>query len=132
LIVVDTSAVVEALVAEPPDSSLIARLADDGDLHAPHLVDVEFLQVLRRLVAAGRLSPERADGARSDFGELAIVRYPHGGLLERVWELRHNLTAYDAVFVGLSELLGVPLVTCDAAMAEAPGHRAEVEVFPRS
>lgn len=129
MIVVDTSAVLEAIVARDPAPGLIQRLADDGDLHAPHLIDVEVLQALRRLNALAELSDERASDARADFGELAIVRYPHYGLSGRIWELRHNLTAYDAAYVALAELLGVPLITCDRRLAEAPNHGAAVELF---
>lgn len=127
---IDTSALVCALVGDPPAVELRLRLAEDGDLHAPHLIDVEALQVLRRLVAGGLLSSDRAADARADLLDLAITRYPHGGLMERAWELRENLTAYDAVFVALSELLDAPLITGDGRLASAPGHHAVVEVFP--
>jgi len=129
VLVVDTSAVVDALAGRPPDERLLARLSADGDLHAPHLLDVELLHTLRRLVAAGHLSEDRAADARADFADLTIVRYEHGFLADRIWELRHNLTAYDAAFVSLSETLDVPLVTCDRRLASAPGHRAQVELF---
>jgi predicted nucleic acid-binding protein len=111
VLVVDTSAVVDALAGRPP------------------LLEVELLQALRGLVAAGHLSEDRAADARSDFADLAIVRYEHGFLADRIWELRHNLTAHDAAFVALSEALDVPLVTCDRRLAGAPGHRARVELF---
>lgn len=130
MIVVDTSAVVHALVGQPSSADLLSRLERDGDLHAPHLIDVEALQVLRRLVTAGLLSADRAADARADLRDLGIVRYPHGGLLERAWELSANLTAYDAVFVALSEFLDAPLVTGDKRLANAPGHHAVVELFP--
>lgn len=129
MLVVDTSAVLEAIVAVDPPTGLIERLAEDGDLHAPHLIDVEVLHTLRRLNALGELSEERASDARADFRELAIVRYPHVGLGDRIWELRHNLTAYDAAFVALAEALGVSLVTSDRRLSEAPGHAAQVELF---
>jgi predicted nucleic acid-binding protein len=132
MLVVDTSAVVNALVGSPPDRRLVARLAADGDLHAPHLLDVELLHTLRRLVTTARLTEDRAADARTDFADLTIVRYPHHPLADRVWALRHNLTAYDATFVALSEALGVPLVTCDARLAAAPGHQARVELFGSS
>ena len=64
-----------------------------------------------------------------DFAELSLIRYPHERLADRVWELRHNLTAYDGVFVALAEALGAPLVTCDARLAAAPELRAEIELF---
>jgi predicted nucleic acid-binding protein len=126
---VDTSAVLASLVARRPNAALGARLASDGDLHAPHLIDVELVHALRRLVHRGELAGDRAQAARRDFGDLPIVRYPHVALVDRMWELRDNLTAYDAAFVALSEALGVPLVTTDARLARAPGHRAEVERF---
>ena len=130
MLVVDTSAVVSALLARPPNQALVDRLRADGDLHAPHLLDVELLHALRRLVGKGGLSPERAADARADFAELAVVRYGHQPLADRVWELRPNLTAYDATFVALAEVLDVPLVTCDLRLARAPGHRAMVDLFP--
>jgi predicted nucleic acid-binding protein len=129
MLVVDTSAVVAALVGRPPDRKLLERLGADGDLHAPHLLDVELLHVLRRLVATGHLSGDRAADARVDFADLVVVRYPHHPLADRIWALRPNLSAYDATFVALGEALGVPLVTCDARLAAAPGHRAQVELF---
>ena len=131
MLVVDTSAVLDALVAVDPASGLIERLADDGDLHAPHLIDIEVLHALRRLTARGELSDERAADARVDFGNLAVVRYPHVGLSNRIWQLRHNLTAYDAAYVALAEALEVSLVTCDRRLSEASGHTAQIELFSR-
>jgi predicted nucleic acid-binding protein len=132
MLVVDASAVVNALVGRPPDHQLVARLGADGDLHAPHLLDVELLHTLRRLVTTDRLTEDRAADARTDFADLTIVRYPHHPLADRIWRLRHNLTAYDATFVALSEALGVPLVTCDQRLAAAPGHQARVELYGAS
>jgi predicted nucleic acid-binding protein len=130
VIVVDTSAVLAALVGRPRDEGLIARLGEDGDLHAPHLIDLEILHALRRLARTRSMTEERANEVRTDFADLAIVRYPHHPLGDRIWELRRKLTAYDAAFVALSEALGVPLVTCDARMASSV-HEASVEVFGR-
>lgn len=129
MLVVDTSAVLDALVAREPAPGLVERLATDADLHAPHLIDIEILHALRRLNAVGELSDDRATDARADFAELALVRYPHFELSARIWELRHNLTAYDAAFVVLAESMKVPLVTCDARLKAALGHAAEVELF---
>ena len=129
MLVVDTSAVLGALVGRPPDRRLVDRLSSDGDLCAPHLLDVELLHGLRRLVIGGQLSEDRAADARDDFAALAVDRYDHIALADRTWALRHNLTAYDASFVALAELLGVPLVTCDARLANAPGNRAAVELY---
>lgn len=132
MLVVDTSAVLEALAARDPAPGLLERLAGDGDLHGPHLVDTELLHALRRMTRVGAISAERAADTRADFAELRLVRYPHRPLSDRVWELRHNLTAYDATFVALAEMLGAPLVTCDARVASAPGHTARVELFAAS
>jgi predicted nucleic acid-binding protein len=129
VLVVDTSAVLEALAAGEPAPGLVERLANDGDLHAPHLIDTEMLHALRRLRIVRVLSDERIADARSDYAELTLQRYPHQPLSNRVWELRHNLTAYDATFVALAEALDAPLVTCDARLASAPGHSARVELF---
>ncbi len=129
MLVLDSSAALAALISEPPNSALVARLSSDGDLHAPHLIDVEVTHALRRLVRHGELSDSRAQRAREDFQEVTIVRYPHGALLDRMWELRDNLSAYDAAFVALSEALGAPLVTRDSRLAKASGHRAVVESF---
>jgi predicted nucleic acid-binding protein len=129
VLVIDTSALLQALVARDPAPGLVERLATDGDLHAPHLIDIEVLHSLRRLNALGELSDERAADARADFRELALVRYPHVGLSDRIWDLRHNLAAYDAAFVTLAEFLRAPLVTCDTRLGTAPGHVAEVELF---
>ena len=129
MLVVDTSALLDALSGRDPMPALIARLASDGDLHAPHLIDVELLHALRRLTLDNSISAERADDTRTDFGELTLVRYPHHELSDRIWGLRHNLTAYDAAFVALAERLGVPLITCDARLAAAPGHDADIELF---
>lgn len=127
MLVVDTSAVAAALLGGAPATR--ERLSADGDLHAPHLIDVEFVHALRRLTQRGALSLERAEDVRTDFASLPIVRYPHQPLSDRTWALRENLTAYDAVFIALAEALGVPLVTCDARLANAPGNQAAVEVY---
>jgi predicted nucleic acid-binding protein len=129
VIVVDASAVLEAIVGRNTAPALIERLTGDGDLHAPHLIDIEVLHALRRLAFVGEVSDERASDAIVDFGELALVRYPHRGLSDRIWELRHNLTAYDAAYLALAELLDVPLVTCDERLWRAPDHSAVIEVF---
>jgi predicted nucleic acid-binding protein len=132
MLVVDTSAVLEAIAALDPAPGLIERLAQDGDLHGPHLIDTELLHALRRLNINDQISNERAEDARSDFAELALVRYPHQPLNDRVWELRNNVTAYDATFIALAEALSAPLVTCDARLASTPGHRAQIELFSTS
>jgi predicted nucleic acid-binding protein len=129
VIVVDTSAVVAALAGHPAVPGLAERLSAEGDLHAPYLLDLEFIQALRRLEAARELTTDRARDALTDLADLTITRYPHLPLADRVWSLRANLSAYDAAFVALAEALEVPLVTCDARLARAPGHGAAIEVF---
>ena len=131
MIVVGTSAIIGVLAGRPRIPRLVDRLISDSDLHAPHLLDVEFQHTLRRLVVAGAISDERAADGRMDFADLTVIRYPHVSLADRMWELRHNATACDAAFLALAEALGVPLVTCDARLARAPGHAASVEMFPR-
>lgn len=131
MLVLDSSAALEALAARDPAAGLVERLAEDGDLHAPHLIDTEVLHALRRMLRRGQLSVDRAVDARTDFADLTVVRYPHEPLGDRVWELRENLTAYDATFVALAEALDVPLITCDARLAAAPGHQARIEVYDK-
>jgi predicted nucleic acid-binding protein len=129
VLIVDTSAALSALAATDPAPGLVERLAGDGDLHAPHLIDTEILHALRRMTMTGELSEERAADARTDFAELSLTRYPHQPLSDRIWALRHNLTAYDATFVALAETLDAPLVTCDTSVATAPTHHASTELF---
>ncbi len=130
MIVVDTSAVLSILLGRPEVPGLADRIRSDGDLHAPHLLDVEFQHALWRLARTGAISDDRAADARTDFADMAVTRYPHVPLADGMWVVRHNLTAYDAVFVVLAEVLAVPLITCDARLARASAHRASVEVFP--
>lgn len=129
MLIVDTSAVLEALVARRPDPLLVDRLSGDGDLHAPHLIDVEFLHGLRGLERSGQVTPDRAADARTDFANLPITRYPHEPLASRAWALRHNVTAYDAMFVALAETTGTTLITCDARLATAAASSVSVECF---
>lgn len=129
MIVVDSSAVLDALIARPVKPRLLDRLALDADLQAPHLIDVEVVHALRRLVRTGDITEERAEEAREDFADLTIARYPHTPLVDRMWQLRHSLTAYDAAFVALAEALDVPLVTADARLSRAAGPVARVELF---
>jgi predicted nucleic acid-binding protein len=129
VIVVDASAVLEFLLQTPLGTRVEERLFRDGDeLHAPHLIDVEVAQGLRRLVRSREMSPERAAEALADLVDLDLHRHGHLDLITRVWNLRDNITAYDAVYVALAEALGATVVTCDAPLGKAPGHRAPVEV----
>jgi predicted nucleic acid-binding protein len=102
---------------------------EDDDLHVPHLFEVEVMNVLRRYALSRGLSESRSAELLEDLTTLRITRYPHTSLIERIWELRHNLTAYDATYIALAETLEAPLVTTDARLARASGIRAEVEIF---
>lgn len=107
-----------------------ARLeAAEGSVHAPQLIDLEVVQALRRFVAAREMTVARAGEALADFQAIRVVRAPHPPLLERIWELRDVLSGYDATYVVLAELLGCPLVTCDARLGRVRGHRATVDVI---
>jgi len=130
VIVLDASAAVEWLL-QTPLGVLVGRraLSSKQTLHAPHLLDVEVTQTFRRYVAAGDLVLSRAEEALQDLADLRVSRYPHVLFLRRVWELRGNLTAYDALYVALAETLDATLVTCDRKIASAPGHYARVEVI---
>jgi len=130
VIVVDTSALMELLLNMEAAPRVSKRLFDPVQtLHAPHLVDVEVAQVLRRYERAGNVTSDRAEEALQDLGDLPIARYPHDFLLSRVWTLRRNVTACDAVYLALAEALGATLVTRDSALASVPGHNARVEVL---
>lgn len=131
MIVVDASAVVKFLAPTQPDPVFDRRLGRAQSLHAPHLVDVEVANGLRRAAATGLIGNDRALDALVDLDAMPITRYPHAALLARAWELRNNLTMYDAVYVSLAELLGAPLVTCDGRLTRASGTDASVELFER-
>lgn len=130
MIVVDASAVLEVLLNTPSASRVAERLLAPGEtLHAPHLLDLEVTQVLRRYALAGQLEPSRGGQAVQDLLDLPLTRYPHDLFLPRIWELRRNVTAYDAAYLALAEALDVPLVTRDAALVSASTHRARVELL---
>ena len=129
MIVVDASVVVTALADDGTDGDLVRARFRGEDLAAPHLLDLEVASVWRRLVAAGAIDERRAQFALDDLAALRVQRAPHGPLLPRCWELRNNLTTYDAVYVALAEVLGVPLVTADRRLAAAPGMRCRVELL---
>jgi len=129
VIVLDTSAALTCLTGVDADPALRRRVVDGGSLHVPHLIDVEVLAALRGLVLGNKLTADRANDARRDFASLRLVRYPIVALADRIWSLRHTMSAYDGCFVALAEALGFPLITCDARLARANGHRAEIELF---
>jgi predicted nucleic acid-binding protein len=129
LIVIDASALLELLLGTRHAERIAKRaLAPAERLHAPHLLDIEVAQALRKLVQLEELTALRAEQALEDYAALAIDRHPHQDLLARIWELRDSLTAYDGAYVALAEALNAPLLTCDARMGRAHGHRASLEV----
>jgi len=129
LIVLDASAALEIALRTDRGARIRRRIADHAEtLHAPHLIDLEVAQVLRRYERLEDLSPAGADAALQDFSDLPLERYPHDPLLPRIWELRRNATAYDAAYVALAEALKATLLTADTKMASLPGLRARVEV----
>ena len=130
MIVVDASALLELLLRTPAAVVVQDRLLSSGArLHAPHLLDAEIAQVLRQYEAAGDIRAERGREALNDLADFPLRRYPHEFLLPRVWALRHNLTAYDAMYVALAEALEAPLVTRDGRLSRAAGHGARVELL---
>lgn len=129
MIVVDASVVVTALADDGPDGDSVRRRLRSERLAAPHVIDLEVASALRRMAAAGDLEPRRAELAMADLLELRLERVPHRQLLRRCWELRDNLTVYDAAYVALAEALGTKLLTADTRLARAPGSRCAVEVL---
>jgi predicted nucleic acid-binding protein len=129
VIVVDASAMTEFLLQTSLGERVEARLFRDGDeFHAPHLIDVEVAQALRRLVRTREIPAERAEEAITDLADFDLRRHSHVDLLGRTWELRDNLTAYDAMYVALAEAIASPLVTCDGPLGTTPGRTVRVEV----
>lgn len=130
MIVLDTSTLLELLLVTNKGDAVAERIgAPEETLHAPHLVDLEVAQVLRRYVARRQLDALRAGLALEDLRDLDLNRYPHDVLMGRIWELRPNASAYDAAYLALAEALRAPLLTSDARLREVPGARAPIEVL---
>lgn len=127
MIVVDASAAVSALLNAGPARTALGT----QQLAAPHLIDAEVANALRRQVAARRIRPDAGRAALGTLSTLGMTRYPSVGLLQRVWELRDNLRAYDACYVALAEALGCGLLTADARISQARDLRCPVTVVPR-
>ncbi|MXY51940.1 MAG: type II toxin-antitoxin system VapC family toxin [Gammaproteobacteria bacterium] len=127
--VLDASAAIEFLLNTGPGSRLAARLVDEREaVCVPHMIDLEIAQVLRRYVLQGALGVERGSLALAHWRSLEVDRYPHEPFLSRIWELRSNVSAYDAVYVALAEALSTVLVTADRRLAGAPGVGALIEL----
>jgi predicted nucleic acid-binding protein len=129
LIVVDASVALELVLGTSRSQAIAARIAKAREtLHAPHVIDLEVAQVLRRFVRARSLPTGRAADALADFRDLPVVRYPHTLLLGRIWELHENATAYDAAYLALAEALNAPLLTTDRRLRGVPRVQARIEV----
>jgi predicted nucleic acid-binding protein len=127
--VLDASALVELLLHTPTGRAVALRIADPAvSLHVPHLADVEIAQALRRYTQDGELNAAAAAVAIEDLRALDLQRHAHEPLLDRVWELRHNLTAYDAIYLALAEVLDLKLLTCDGRLARAPGASRRIDL----
>jgi predicted nucleic acid-binding protein len=130
VIVLDASAVLELLLNTEAGRRVGREVASPTvSLHAPHLIDVEVTQALRRYVSNEAITAERGETALEHLAQLGVTRYGHEEMLPRIWALRENLSAYDAAYVALAEVLGAPLLTLDARLAAAPGHQAEVRLL---
>lgn len=128
--VVDASAVVAALVDDSPTGRWCEQALQEGALAAPHLMPFEAANIVRRLVLRDELDETAGAIAIDDLGRLAIDLAPYQTVAARVWELRRNLTAYDAAYVATAELLGGRLVTLDERLTRAPGFDCDVVTPP--
>ncbi|HTU44279.1 MAG TPA: type II toxin-antitoxin system VapC family toxin [Bryobacteraceae bacterium] len=130
MIVLDASVVVELLTNGPLADALRRDLAErDEPFIVPHLLDVEVTSAFRKLVAGQRIDSHRSDQLLTGLASLPVERYPHTPLLPRMWELRHNFTAYDAVYIALAEVTDSVLYTSDQKLSK--GHRARVTLLAR-
>ena len=129
MIVLDASAALELLLRTSIGKRVALRLDDPGTtVHAPHLLELEVAQVLRKLCLTSTITSSRAAEALDDLRALGGERYAHEPMLRRIWQLRENLTAYDAAYVALAESLDIPMLTVDARAARSSGHRARIEL----
>jgi predicted nucleic acid-binding protein len=131
VIVVDAGAVIAVLTIPAKVPDLHRRLLHEP-LHVPHLLDVEVLSGLRGLSVGGKMADAAVQAGVTDFLALDMVRHTHAPLRHRIWQLRHNATAYDATYLALAEALEVPLITTDRALTRVPDVRVEVELHTYS
>ena len=134
MIVADASVVVDMFLGKGGEAGdeLRARLSRQEVISAPHLLDAEVAQALRRLSMQGEMAINRATASLDELAELPLLRYSHTRLLPRAFELRSNVTIYDGLYLALAEALDVPFLTCDAALDGVPGCYASVERLPSS
>jgi predicted nucleic acid-binding protein len=129
MIVLDASVVVELLLGTQAAGAIAAHIQGDTPWHAPAVLDLEVAHTIRRLCTIRQTSDARGARAIGDLGDLPVRRYPHTPLLDRIWQLRANLTAYDAAYIALAEALRAPLVTRDRRLAKTRGHRARIDLL---
>lgn len=130
MIVLDASILVEALLMRPAADAILERISKpDVTLHAPHLIDIEVAHAVRRLALRGEITAALGGYVMEQLEQFPLERYPHQDLLQGVWTLRHSLSAYDAAFVTLAEILDAPLLTRDRRLASAHGHGARIEMI---
>ena len=130
MIIIDASLAIDIALATPEGRVLQKRVrAEERPLGAPELIDLEVLQVFRRQVRRGEMKTAQAEAALGIFNALPVERFGHRILSDRIWALRDNLTAYDAAYFALAELLDAQLWTRDAKFRDAPGHLARVQIF---
>ena len=130
MIVLDASAALDWILHTPVGLQVEARIYSGREsVHVPHLLDLELTQILRRLVVAGKVPADRAKAALGVLTNARLLRHPHYQLLPRIWQLRNNITAYDAAYIALAESLDASLLTRDRKLALAPGHTVKIELF---
>ena len=130
MIVLDASALVDLLLGTQTGRTVARRIADPSmGIHVPHLADVEVAQALRRYARQGALDATEAAEALANLRDLDLQRHAHEPLLDRIWELRDNVTAYDATYIALAEALDTVLLTSDASLSRAPGLVGRVELL---
>lgn len=132
MLVIDASVLAVALMDDGPDGDVVRRRLRGESLAAPGLIDLEVVSVWRGLARGGHLDPRRVTLALDDLRDMPVQRVEHTPLLARCWELRDNLTAYDAAYVSLAEVLRVPLLTGDKRLSRASGPRCAIEVIETS
>lgn len=129
MIVLDASALLELLLGTPTGLRVVKALDDETkSVHVPHLADVEVAHVLRRLIALKEIDAQSADEAIDELQNLPLMRHGHDALLDRIWAMRKNVSAYDATYLALAEVLGATLLTCDRRLAKAAGSHVRVKV----
>jgi predicted nucleic acid-binding protein len=131
MLVLDTSVLIDLLLQIPPRAKRIeAIIREHSEFAAPFLIDAELGQVLRRFVLSNQITVERARAAFVDLKDFPLVRYVHAPLLERAFDLRDNVTFYDALYVILAETLRCPLLTADSNLNSIPAHDAQIMLIP--